>query len=377
MTTIVDSTPTPIPPVEKICFFSSDARPLYKRDVFLALTYPNEFVAHFRYNPRHVPEDYAEMNGKNGLIFLSTGNTLTPSANPTTKKNICIREVTILSAEQTDDTGLVHFYLQVGNFCSTEFDPLAQTNMPPTKFVSKLFVKQTQKADWHDIIDSIKSSFPNELFYRFKVKRELKKDKCHEFLKKIREFVGIKAKEFGIEFDEIDKQSFYRLNDEEDYYLETAFYDTEVNESNNYHNLRIKSLNDQLISVSSPEIIKIESRKDNRVYKIFTKSISSSSTNTYLTFETLTETVDSQNQKQLQSNTDTVLKIEIEKNTCRVLMFAFWSLVAAVAIGYGKILTDKISLDGDFNLKLTLQLILDAGLGFISAMYLFKFFDKK
>lgn len=342
-----------------ICFFSSDARPLYKRDVFRALSYPDGFVIHFRYTPNHVDVDYsASIKGKSGAIFLTSGNDLKKPEDQRQINNIFIRDVTVVDAYHEDDTDLVHFYLQLGAFKDSKLDVNLASKLP-AKFVAEHDVANGNIIQWHQVIKLIKGSFPNELFYKFKINNIENDDNL------------------PIHYDASERQSFYQLTDETTFKLDMAFFDTESSSSNDYHSMRIKSMNDQLLNVSSPDLIKIEGRYDNRTFTVLTKSISSSTIFTYLHFETVTETTTPSSQPSVSPQVDTVLKIKVEKNKWRVARFGGWSIVAAISFGYAKLISDKIDLNGSFDWAIAVHLVIAAGLGYLSAFKLYNLFDKK
>ncbi len=342
--------------MKSICFFSSDARPLYKRDVFRAMSYPKGFVLHFRYDPRHIQGDASVMQGKKGIIFLSTSNDLNIPVEDRIVANISIREVIIKTVEHTSDTNRTHFYLELGDFKDYQLGNNSPDILPPNKWVAELEVHSDKTIDWQALVDKIKHSFTKQLFYKF-------------------EILSDKQKIIAPLYNEIEKQSFYKLRDETGYLLQIAFCDTEPGNSNEYHSLKVSSQSDK-VKVVAPEMIDIEARRDNRIYTLFTQTISSSNAFGYLNFETIVKSIILTNQ-QSKPVTDTTLKIELEKNSRRSNAFALNSILAAVSVGYAKVLSDKVDVNGNFSLSLTIQFILAAILGYYAAFNLYKLFDKK
>lgn len=339
---------------KKICFFSSDSRPLYKRDVFRVLSYPNDYVVHFRYQKKYVDCDLNYLKGKEGVIFLTTGNNL--AIEDITKrdiKNFSIREVTVLSIQESEDTQLVHFYLKLGKY--RKYNNLS---FEAEKLVDELDLIEGEVLNWCDVIEIIKTSFPNELFYKF----SLLESKSRSSL--------------PLKFDATDNQSYYELSDEENYYLQLDFYDTEPKTSDNYHSLSVKAANDLFVKISAPDSIKVESRRDNRTFNLSVKGISTSNISTYLNFETIEEKY-AENVLLTTSSVDTTLKIIIKKNSKRIVLFGFYSMLAAICVGLGKLITDKMDIKGQFNCSLAIQLLLTLILGGIAASQLYKLFDKK
>jgi hypothetical protein len=346
--------------MKKICFFSSDARPLYKNDVFRVVSYPDNYIIHFRYLEKYIEGDPIKLIGKNGIIFFTMGNDLSKPQDQRNITNTSVREVVIHAVEKADDTGQVHIYLKLKNLKTLTIGNNPANLMPPNKFVTELELIDGAEVKWHQIIDTIKDSFKNQLFYKFKI-------------------VDKKSnKAIDPEYDKIEKQSFYKLSDEKSYALEMAFYDTEPGTSDDYHSIRVTPMDTDLVKVVAPANIDLETRRDNRVYSIFTRTLNSSNSFTYINFETLKKTANAANPiPQITSVIDTTLKIEVKKNVKRTLKFAFFSILAAIALGYAKILSDKLDLDGTFDMALTWQFILCSVLGFWAAFNLYRLFDKK
>src|SRR5688500_19066106 len=102
--------------MNKIAFFSSDQRGLYKSDIYKCLCLPKDYVIQFRYQKKYIHSNItpASTLNKSGVIFF----TVTDQINDATvvKENISIREVVIVDVEDKKDTGLVHFFLKLGEF---------------------------------------------------------------------------------------------------------------------------------------------------------------------------------------------------------------------------------------------------------------------
>jgi hypothetical protein len=346
--------------MNKLCFFSSDARPLYKQDVFRAMSYPAGYVIHFRYQEKYIIGNLSDLEGKEALIYFSIGNDLNINEDQRRITHVSIREVIVKIVEKAEDTGQVHFYLELGDF---KLDQLDSSNspdiMPPNKFVTELKINSSPIAQWYQVIDSIKTSFPNQLFYKFQIK-DKKKNKV-----------------LSSSFDKVENQSYYKLSDEMNYALEMAFYDTEPSTSNNYHGLKIEAMDGGLIQLVVPETIDLDARKDNRVYSIVTKTSSSSNAFTYINFSTILKSLAIVPAPIINPIIDTTLKVQVEKSTNRSMAFAFFTMLTASILAYGKLLTDQIDLKGNFSLSLTLQLILCIALGLFAVYKLYRMFDKK
>jgi hypothetical protein len=349
--------------MNRFCFFSSDARPLYKQDVFRAMSYPKGYVIHFRYQEKYVVGNPNDIKNKEGVIFFSMGNNLNTPEPQRVITHVSVREVKVQEVEIAEDTGQIHFYLELGNFKMLQIEAAnSPAIMPPHKFVTELKLNDAPIAQWYQVVDSIKTSFPSQLFYKFQIR-----DKEDNSL-------------INPLFEEVEKQSYYKLSDEKSYALDMAFYDTELNSSNNYHGLKIEAMDGGLIQLVVPETINLDARKDNRVYSMFTKTASSKNAFTYINFSTLLKSISNNAQSPSTAESsviDTTLKIKVEKSLYRSIAFAGYTILAASVLVYSKLLSDKVDLNGSFSWTLALQFMICICLGFLAAIKLYMLFDKK
>jgi hypothetical protein len=107
--------------VETVAFYSSDARDLYKADVYRALALPKGYVLQFRYLKKYIHPDLlanlSNLRGQAGLIFFVSGNN--PPVPPTGAGNgqgrqpalgiHPIRHVTIRDIKIDDNTESILF----------------------------------------------------------------------------------------------------------------------------------------------------------------------------------------------------------------------------------------------------------------------------
>ena len=346
--------------MKKVCFFSSDARPLYKNDIFRVMSYPEGYVVHFRYQRSLIGGNIDTFKDKEGIIFFSVGNDLTKKPEDRSYTHIPIREVYIQAVEEAEDTGLIHFFLRLEKFTSASITTNNNPDLKPPKiFVTELDLNNNHPIKWFEVIDLIKNNFTNQLFYKFDLYNKSNNQRLN------------------ILFDNVEKQSFYSLNDESDYALKMSFYDTEPSSSNNYHSLKLTPSSEDIIKIVAPATIDIDARKDDRVYSILSQTISSSNAFAYINFETILKTTSIAAVNELKAIIDTTLKLEVKKKVWRTTKFALFTLLALFAAGYAKVLTDKINLDGYWSWSLALQFFLAAICGFAAAYNLYKLFDKK
>ncbi len=121
---------------ETIALFSSDARELYKADVYRALSLPTGYVLHFRYPTQYVQHeiltDLASLVNKEGVIFYVSGNN---PAIPREQRQISlysIRSVVIRDVVLDQNIGSIHLYLEMKDFIDAK--PHSATNkdiIPP------------------------------------------------------------------------------------------------------------------------------------------------------------------------------------------------------------------------------------------------------
>src|SRR6185369_13769829 len=148
---------------QNICFFSSDQRPLYKEDVFKAITLPENHVLHLRYKKRWIQDalvdDIPAMMGASGILFFAPTNENSPF--------IEIRSLTIVNVFYDIDTDVVHFYVSLNEtFFGSIVDFNKKELLPPNKFVSKLNVIKNNENRWIEKIKQIRPYFGDILYFR-------------------------------------------------------------------------------------------------------------------------------------------------------------------------------------------------------------------
>jgi len=321
--------------MKRICFFSSDARPLYKKDIFRVLALPSGYTIQFRYQIKYVDLDMDKLSSyKNQIciIFFTSGNT---TQNPDKLTNTSIREGIIEDIVKDDDTGLVLFFLKLKSFKDFVLGSNLDSKLPPFKFAVELEGAEGKIKQWHEIISDIKGSFPHQLMYKFNFTKYNSK------------------KEIEPKFNNTDFQSYYLFEDENSYTLHVAFYDTTSADENIYQSIKFEQ-NGELLKINAPQVIEIGAFKDNKSFNVFTNSLNSNNSFTYLNFNSNNN--DSKSSKEEMYNVE--IQIQINKNKKRSRDFAMYSILAAISLGFGKVVTEKISIDGVFNLKLTIFIIL-------------------
>ena len=81
--------------------------------------------------------------------------------------------------------------------------------------------------------------------------------------------------------------------------------------------------------------------------------------------------------KTIEENYNVPIQVQIKKNRIRSFEFAGYSVLALISAGLGKMIADKIDINGVFNLKLTGLMIVAIILGLFAAYNLYSLFNKK
>jgi hypothetical protein len=196
---------------ETIALFSSDARELYKADVYRALALPAGYVLQFRYPHQYVQSDIltnlASVINQDGVIFFVSGNdTSIPEAQRQLQfysiRSVVIRDVVV---DQHIDS--IHFYLEMKDFIDAKVhDTTEKAIQPPTMFVSKVFIDLEANNKWGKRVDAVKNHFPDLPFFLVQTLRQ-------------------GAKPLAPVYSVPNKSSSYNLEDESDYQVDIEFYD--------------------------------------------------------------------------------------------------------------------------------------------------------
>ena len=359
--------------MKTICFFSSDATPLYKKGIYDLMALPEGYIIQYRYEKAIVsidlsnPEKYL---GKECYMFFTSGNDLKKNADQRKLNHTILRKATIRFIEFTNDTNLYHFFLELKGFIkekdATDYTKILQEHkniLPLNKFLAEIDL-EIINTDWLNRVDAIKSEFLGDLFFSLSFSKRIDENSNQ-----------ILNPSFHIN----EKQTQYILEDETEYLINISFFDTSFNELE-LHTMKsqfldIRSSNEAL-AVNMPQVIGVGAKKDNNTIKIFTNSLSTRNTNSFLHFKTLSTSGSKSNNERHEEN-DILIQFKINKNRRHSYLFAFYSVLAAIAVGYGKIVADKYDLNGDFDTNLFLHTIFVLIVGYVSVYNLYRLFNKK
>lgn len=300
--------------MKTIAFFSSDFRQLYKSDVYRSLALPKGYIIHFRYQKKYIEEqlleeiltDIGHSNSKiinqEGIIFFTSGTDPEISEQNKTSKNTSIRQVKILKYECGENTDLIHFYLELGDFVNFK---LTNVDEGPVKFVSRIDVNQTMiKCIWADRVEEIKESFIGALFVN------------------VASINDSKGQNINPRFNDNSGNSYYELIDDKEYSIKLSFYD--VSNGNNAIKLEVK--NDRIIALETPGEIRIQAPMDDRSLNLTTIALDVSKSTAYLRLIT------SYMEKEKNVPLEMALQLNVKRQKTKPVIFGGISAVAFIAL---------------------------------------------
>jgi hypothetical protein len=339
-------------PLNTIAFFSSDARDLYKADVFRVLALPKNHSIQFRYQRKYIDAELLanldQLKGKEGCVFLVTGNT-NPDALPAerTLELFSIRKVKILDYyNDTDKTQQIYFYLELLDFCDYEIHRDTSTTKLPSNniFVSNLVVNEGPNNSWINRIERIKTAFPAHLFFNISKIRE-----NESVIKPI--------------YSSTDRLSYFDLKDESKYHIDMSFYDLGEGTS-----ILSKEIEPTVLSSNVPTNFRVNAPLDTRTFTIQTKSLIKQQEVTTLRF--------GQSDKMEVYHVD--LQLNIERGFWKPFQFGFLTSLAVLGIIGTQLVSKKVdelqNLLSFWNFGLAIFSLLAVG---AASAYLFQFFNKK
>ncbi len=154
-----------------IAFISSDYRELYKDDIYRTLALPEKSTIHFRYDPKWINMDLVDdpesLRGKEGVIFFLIG---TSNDSKTENRLISTRKVIIKKVEQNSNTSRVHFFLEMGEFCDTEF------KWNDGKYVTSFSSELLKTTNWINRVRSLQNYFEHAAFFNFQIYNDQEKE---------------------------------------------------------------------------------------------------------------------------------------------------------------------------------------------------------
>jgi hypothetical protein len=335
-----------------IAFFSSDARDLYKADVFRVLALPKNHIIQFRYKKKYIDSellaDLDQLKGKEGCVFLVTGNTNPVDVNTERILNLfSIRKVKILDYyNDIDKTQQVYFYLELLDFCDYQIHKDTSKGKQPSGdiFVSNLVVEGGPNNSWINRIETIKASFPSHLFFNID---SIKKD----------------GNVITPNYSRSDHSSSFDLEDESQYQIDMSFYDLGEGTS-----ILSKEIDLTVLSSNIPNNFRVNAPLDIRTFTFQTKSLIKQQEVTSLRF--------GQSDKLDVYHVD--LQLNIERGFWKPFQFGLLTCLAALGIIGTQLVgkkTDELQMLLSFwNVGIAIISLIAIG---AASAFLFQFFNKK
>lgn len=322
--------------MKKICAFSSDSRELYKADIYRALALPNDHVIHFRYKRKYVDdnlfEDLNSLRNKEVIIFFNHKDC--DNSTDASNINTSIRKACICEVINSHETGLIHVYMKLTNFCNIVIDSgNSVEKMPGTKFFSELDCTETNSEnDWNSRILKVYKNFPDLMFFYLK---EIKKLKIH--------------------FSENEKSSFYKLSQGRKYILSLSL----ANPNNTSSKIEISDSNKEIM-INCINPLESSAQFDDLDVSIATKTLQVNKQSSFLSFKPL------QKDKELG---EYMTNIELSSQ------LSLWN--ASIFGGFATVLGWATLLIKDWPKVDNSNLWISSFLFFIATSSLFYFYNKK
>lgn len=306
---------------ETIAFFSSDARELYKADIYRALVLPPGYILHFRYPTRFVERGLlgtlTDLLNQRGTIFYVSGNDTSLPEKDRQVKLFSIRSVVLKDLMHDQNIDTIHFYLELGDFADVH--PLANTRpeiLPPNAFVSKVLVDAGPKSLWLDRAHAIKEDFKPLPFFMI-------------------ESVSRGSQRLRPVYSHDDKSCSFYLSDESEYQVRVTFYDPWLGSTG----LTVEN-GDSDVSLQLPAGHRIGAETDTQIFKLQTRALSSQKLWTYSRLLGVDYVADAQATKKADFRIS--LEWTVMKRLTRIWQFGLLTILAAIGLGLAKLATDDL-----------------------------------
>jgi hypothetical protein len=326
-----------------IGYFSSDARPLYKEDIFRALALPSGSVIHFRYDQKYIQDDIVtnpdSFIDTKGIIFFVTGNDLNIPENERKKQTYSIRMVTLKGVSRSEDTRHFHFFLRLDDFC---YCTIASTES--RKFVSRIAVNYGTENRWIERVKVVKDDFDDILFFKYEV-------------------VDHGGNRVKPKYSKYSQDAVYELLDESEYRLDFSFFDKRDGASN----LSIEE--SEGLSVHYRECSKLGATIDDRQFRLHTGFISHMRKPAVLKFRP------TPNDNQ-ELDYEVISFFDIKKNIKRTALYGLLTALGFAGIVLSQVIGAFVKLNKPTCLIIGLSIVAIILFG-IAGAFLFGKFNKK
>lgn len=326
-----------------LAFFSSDARTLYKADIYRALTLPTGSILHFRYGNQYVSTEIStnpeDLKNESAVIFFSAGNDLTVPKEKREIKHISVRNVRVVNTHIDDDQeNLLHFYLELRDFVNYG---IIDEEENKAFFVRRVNVEKREDNSWAERVRAVTPYFPDQLFFRLKA------------IRKEREVISPK-------YDSASNEGYFILDDESIYNVDIAIEDNSDGDST----LHVETTGESF-DLHIPEKFSLGALRDFQTFRLTTKNLSLQETYGFI---------------RIYSNAtplfDVIVPVRVRRSRFKSLKFAVFSALAALGVMLGTLATKDFNQVNFSVLKFILAILSLALIG-AAAGFLYREFNKK
>jgi hypothetical protein len=357
-------------------FFSSDAFELYRKDILSALSLPMGYTQHFRYPTHQVssqfPRNLSHLRGAEGVIVYVTGNDLSLPKADRKVKFLPIRKVRVIKATFSNNTGLLHFHLELLEFVSGQvvrknINPLS---LPPYEFICDVELSNSKAVTWQQKIRELVDFdrvFEKHLFCNLEFIRK------NNFLERISGRANNFFSTIEPRFDELEAESYIELKEDRQYRLKVSTYNTAQPKEFEDYALSIGLESDDL-EISAPDKIVIGGQRDDRTYTIATKILKSLLSPTFVKFQSM-RLSKAKDDKDIELY-ELVIRFVIRKPRGKIVMFGFLTsitLITSFLVVYAVSTLKSVESQGIPWLVISTALALSV----ISSTCLYYFFNKQ
>lgn len=334
-----------------IAFISSDARELFKADIYRVLALPQRYVIRFRYERKYIDGDILSklenLRGQEAVIFFATGNNTKTPIQERVITFESLRKVVIRESKVDHNINLVHFYLELGEFIKCIPNSNLNELIASQILVKEINASTKQSDEWINRIEKVRSAFPNELFYTIN---------------------SIKRNGLAIspEFSKLDKASYYHLIEESQYQMELSFYDT----TGGSLGLAVIGNDDSKILLDVPKPHHVSSDLDSSIFNLYTYSITQKE-------EHLVTLIKPTNENCVPKDVYAIqLHWKLDRGKSKNISFALLSVLTAIGIAGLRLFDPDVLFPTCNCINCFIPIISLAAIG-VGSFFLYQSFNKK
>ncbi len=156
---------------ETLAFFGSDSRPLYKTNIFRALSLPKGYVLQYRYRRELIHGDLIvnlqALGTQSAVLYFATGNDLQIPEDQRQLVYHPIRHVKIKKVIDDRVIGVVHFFLEMGDFADAIPHPSTPAaKLSPKRLVTRITTQDVPGKNWADRVKGLRAHLPDQQFFQ-------------------------------------------------------------------------------------------------------------------------------------------------------------------------------------------------------------------